>query len=1035
MFPPARSVSPAGPGTKASNAPAADGALDLSGLEQRLKLITKQLEILRSPRRAEELVGELRQELAGIAETLDILVPRSAFGALEQEVRALAARLDSTRDTGSDAASVSKLQHGLAEIRDAISNLAPTELGEAVQTLSHKVDQIGGGGVDPLTLQQLDAATSSLRSIVTQVASGGALAALVNEVQALGAKIDRSLPNGSAPAPASIDRDLLLVLEREVNGIAATLSAKAGQVPAPAVEPLIETIMHKLDRFDLFADDPTVFAPIKAHISELGDKIDRLQPPQTDLEASAPLETRLGELGERIEDLQPPHADPDAYAPLEVKLGHLTDTIERINTQGIDQPVLVALEEGMRAIAAKLDRLEENTPARADIGPLEHRIAELAEKLDASEARLGNLEAIEYGMTELINRLDEIRQAAGVRVQPAAASAGPQAALPAATQPIVLAALREPAAKPLQFGPDHQGLATGSPGCEPDLQGVASRPLAIASDRPRLPSGDEAFKGRRAGDRPRLSTAGEREPAGTGLWFGSSPQIDPVQMPGPVNAAAAASTREPAEPARAGPAEAPANVLHLPADVPIEPDSGPPRARRSATERIAASQAMLGPMPTDRTIGTKAGPNFIIAARRAAQAASEQRGQFAAAAVAAGDIASGSVRQVFTGRVRSLSLTGGAILLALGATGIMLSIGDQQNAGGPAPRLAAAPAATTIVREQPSPAAVGDPTAALPPMPAALWALSSPTIVPAVQDTDPGGQMVPVASAAVEAERGSERPPAVASVDVTGSVGASRAMRSVPPAQPLPSARPEHESKGNTWSDSLPPALKTKPLVAGVAAHNPGAAYEIALRYAEGRGVDTDMAAAVTWFARAAEGGVVPAQFRLGGLYEKGVGVKKDLPQARCYYLAAANRGHALAMHNLAVLYAEGVDGKADFSTAVKWFRKGAEYGVTDSQYNAAVLLAGGIGIERNLGEAYKWFAVAAKGGDKIAAKKRDEIGESLDAQTLAAARLAASGFVPKPQPEEATAVHAPATGWDDVVVTPKPRARSRRRGERSARL
>lgn len=272
----------------------------------------------------------------------------------------------------------------------------------------------------------------------------------------------------------------------------------------------------------------------------------------------------------------------------------------------------------------------------------------------------------------------------------------------------------------------------------------------------------------------------------------------------------------------------------------------------------------------------------------------------------------------------------------------------------------------------------------------------------------------------------------MASVDTTGALGRSRPSR----LQSVPAAEPVVASKGEAWSDPLPPALRTKPLVAGVQAHNPGAAYEIALRYAEGRGVGEDMAAAAVWFARAAEGGIVPAQFRLGSMYEKGVGLKKDLAQARHYYLAAANRGNAHAMHNLAVLCAEGGEGKPDFATAVTWFRKAAERGVADSQYNVAVLLARGIGVTADLGEAYKWFAIAAKGGDKDAAKKRDEIGERLDAQTVAAARLAVSVFVPKPQPAEATAVHAPATGWDDVVVMP-PRRRSRahHRGAQSARL
>jgi localization factor PodJL len=240
---------------------------------------------------------------------------------------------------------------------------------------------------------------------------------------------------------------------------------------------------------------------------------------------------------------------------------------------------------------------------------------------------------------------------------------------------------------------------------------------------------------------------------------------------------------------------------------------------------------------------------------------------------------------------------------------------------------------------------------------------------------------------------------------------------------------------GRPWSEPLPAAIATKPLLAGIADRNPAAAYEIALRYTEGRGVTTDIASAAIWFARAAEGGLAPAQFRLGSMYEKGVGVKKDLTEARRLYLAAAAKVNATAMHIIAVLYAEGIDGKPDLAAAVEWFRRAAEYGVVDSQYNLAVLYARGVGVERNFAESFKWFSVAAEKGDKDAGQKRDEIAERLDPQALAAARLAASVFVPKPQPEEATTVQAPPGGWDDAGGSAKPKPRADRQGQRSARL
>jgi localization factor PodJL len=90
---------------------------------------------------------------------------------------------------------------------------------------------------------------------------------------------------------------------------------------------------------------------------------------------------------------------------------------------------------------------------------------------------------------------------------------------------------------------------------------------------------------------------------------------------------------------------------------------------------------------------------------------------------------------------------------------------------------------------------------------------------------------------------------------------------------------------------------------------------------------------------------------------------------------------------------------------------------VVDSQYNLAILFARGVGIERNMAESYKWFALAAKGGDKDAGKKRDEIATRLEPQQLESAKRAFESFAPDPQPEEATSTRAPPGGWDQVVA------------------
>ena len=147
------------------------------------------------------------------------------------------------------------------------------------------------------------------------------------------------------------------------------------------------------------------------------------------------------------------------------------------------------------------------------------------------------------------------------------------------------------------------------------------------------------------------------------------------------------------------------------------------------------------------------------------------------------------------------------------------------------------------------------------------------------------------------------------------------------------------------------------------------------------------------WYDRAAQAGIIPAVFRLGTLYEKGMGVKKDVDTARRYYLQAAERGNAKAMHNLAVLDADGGGKGPNYKGASQWFRKAADRGVADSQFNLGILYARGIGVEQNLAESFKWFSLAAAQGDADAGHKRDDIAKRLDAQSLAAAKLAIQTF------------------------------------------
>jgi len=133
---------------------------NLSGLEEQLRRITTQIESLRGPCPVEESVPALRQELSGISRALAEALPRRAIEAIETDVRGLAARLDQSRHSGSDAAAFATIEQGLAEVRDALRTLRPAEslLGfqNAIQGLTQKIDGIVANRQDPMVLQQLE---------------------------------------------------------------------------------------------------------------------------------------------------------------------------------------------------------------------------------------------------------------------------------------------------------------------------------------------------------------------------------------------------------------------------------------------------------------------------------------------------------------------------------------------------------------------------------------------------------------------------------------------------------------------------------------------------------------------------------------------------------------------------------------------------------------------------------------------------------------------------------------------------------------
>lgn len=212
----------------------------------------------------------------------------------------------------------------------------------------------------------------------------------------------------------------------------------------------------------------------------------------------------------------------------------------------------------------------------------------------------------------------------------------------------------------------------------------------------------------------------------------------------------------------------------------------------------------------------------------------------------------------------------------------------------------------------------------------------------------------------------------------------------------------------------LPAAVGPTPLRTAAEAGDADAAYEVGLRYAEGKGVAANQQSAVKWLTFATAKGSVPAAYRLALIQENSL---RNLQDAKKLYEWAAGKGNVAAMHALGVLASGGVEGKADWSEAVNWFRKAAELGYRDSQHNLGVIYARGFAGQTDLPEAYKWFTVAAGQGDTDSARKRDEAGARLDPTIAAKAKAAAATFVPAAPNRQANSV-VPRPEWDGTEDT-----------------
>jgi localization factor PodJL len=989
-------------------------AQDFSSLENHLRQITDQIAALNKPCQIDDALLGLRKDLADIGRAFNDAMPRRAVEQLEKEIRALSERIDRSRESGANGAKLVQLEAALLDMHETLRNLKPAEnlveISQAVKTLASKIDQVTNTGQNPATLQKLDQVIAGLRGIVGHVASNDALGKLTTEVKNLTARIEQTAPENSAKAISSLDQRITSLLgsrpaaspelamqiseldRKFEQRMAALMGAKQSAPPdvTSRIQALGEHLDRRLDSLKISADVPST--EIAAHIQALGEHLDRrldaLTPGAGSTagpEVAAHIQALAEHLDSRLDALMA--ASPSGAHDVGARIQALAEQLESHIADLAARTASPELTAQIKALTEKIETLRLPQGDKVALSSIEDRIVKLAGKLDNSDTLLSRLSAIERGMADLLVHLEDVRaqteksrQAVSKAEHQVHAELAAPETIHSASEPRLQ--MREPPRHRLRDVLPETSAETNGAGPLPTIETATEAPAQPAAPDYEVESAEAAAESATAAAE---ISAVKPEPA--------SPLATPIY----------ASVLEPDAPARR-----PIDPS-LPPDTPIEPATEAAQIRASAAQRISASQTALGtPKPVAREVASQF--ETLIAARRAAfQANAESAGATDSALKGPAIAGPGSqLGQRLRTYLRYLLLLASLVIIIWAALWVGFDMWGGSNEQTEAPTISDQPI------DKPQSPEVAGPTV---PAPAPAPGKSAPAMPMPSPGPEPGPASPPDLPSTPPANgSGTEQPQGNTSKpmpEVTGTL----------PKQPqLPSRATEL---------ALPASIGGPGLRAQALAGNPAAEYEVAVRFAEGRGVTANIDESARWLERAANAGFVPAQFRLGGLYDKGGGLKRDRNLARQYYTAAAEKGHAKAMHNLAVLYAEGVDGRPNYKMAAQWFRRAAEYGIADSQYNLAILYIRGIGVEQNLAEAYKWFTLAANQGDQEAARKREELAERLDEQSITAANQAAQTFVIAQQPDQAVNLRTPPGGWDRVnagaqPATPRPAAPSR---------
>ncbi|MCC0025436.1 MAG: peptidoglycan-binding protein [Zhengella sp.] len=958
----------------------------------------------------EDKVRMLTEAVGQIADA-QARIPPDLFGMVEDRLdeisRAIVASSVSAEPVQLDTAPLERIEARISALANQINEVAAQDNGALVEQL-HVLTQ----RVDDLARER-DLPSEDLERIATQMAS-----------------ITRILTDSPAPPDMAV---ILDGVEQRINALGATLEDRTHSASRQSMtlfkdlEGRIGDLAGKIEALPR-ANEGEHASDIDARLRDLTARLEESTRRQSKSEAAllTTLDERLQGFQKELESRQAAApVDTRAIANIEARLeaisAHLDEASRAILPEA-DASLVATLGSRLDEIASRLDETSRNAEAadRSLIEHLETQVADMARFMSNPGSNLPELENLTPRLEEIERALASNHETILQTAQRAAEDALRTASAHNAAHHDAVAALAEDLKSLDKLARRSEERNTKT------FEAIHETLLKIVD---RLATLEASGTEGKPDERAALADAPQPEPARKAAkrTVQQAPSIDTAEVfddAEPLSEAAGDTRAAPAvSPSQAAAAAALAALQDGDTAVMAEDDRRPSmlngltRALRGKKQAAPQEPSMEGaPVLDDEQDDTPLAPgdsapdltaimekvradreaeragdpdaakaDFIAAARRAAQAAAAEAEMLKGKTTLGSAGSRLSLATLLQEKRKPVLMAAGAVMILLAG----LQVGKMVLSGNEDVPVAAEQGSlsepdTGTTAEIPARQIMPDATAETGDADGSTNAIAA--------DTDSIEPAIPE----LEADAGDIMPPDVIASGDAGETGGT-AMAD--------------ETTGDDGADAPAIAFGPVALREAVAAGDPKAFFEVGNRYTEGRGVAASPETAAEWYARSAEAGFAPGQYRYGNLLEKGIGVERDLEGAKTWYQLAAQQGNASAMHNLAVLFATGADGVTDNTSAVRWFMEAAELGVKDSQFNLGILAAKGVGMKQDLEESYKWFAVAARNGDKDAAQKRDEVAKAMRPEQLDRARAKADLWKPRTPDLEANTPSIPE-GW-----------------------